>query len=53
MGGYVACMGKRRGAYTVLVGKHDKRMPLGIPRRRRVGNIKMDLHEVKCGHGLD
>ena len=37
----------RRG---VLVGKPEGRRPLGRPRRRRVGNIRMDLQEVECGH---
>jgi hypothetical protein len=47
--GHVACMGKRRGAYKVLVGKPDGRRPFGRPRRRWEDNIKMDLHEVKWG----
>ena len=34
IGEYVARMGERRGAYTVLVGKPDETIPLGIPRRR-------------------
>jgi hypothetical protein len=38
--GHVARMGERRGAYKVLVGKPEGRRPLGIPRRRWVGNIK-------------
>jgi hypothetical protein len=36
-------MGNRRGAYRVLVGKPDRRRPLGRPRRRWEDNIKMDL----------
>jgi hypothetical protein len=36
-------MGKRRGAYRVLVGKWEGRRPLGGPRRRWKNNIKMDL----------
>ena len=35
--------------YRVLVGKPEGRRPLGRPRRRWEGNIKMDLHEVGCG----
>jgi hypothetical protein len=31
---YVACMGERRGAYRVLVGKPERRKPLGKSRRR-------------------
>jgi len=30
------------------VGKPEGKRPLGIPRRRRVDNIKMDLPEVGC-----
>jgi hypothetical protein len=36
-------MGERRGAYGVLVGKPEKRRPLGRPRCRREDNIKIDL----------
>ena len=39
--GHVAHMGKRRGAYRILVGR-----PLGRPRHRWWGDIKMDLQEV-------
>ena len=34
--------------YRVLVGKHEGKRPLGIPRRRWGANIKMDLQEVGC-----
>jgi hypothetical protein len=44
--GHVACMGERRGAYTILVGKPKGKRQLGKPRRRREGNIKMDLQAV-------
>ena len=43
---YVARMGKRRGAYRVLVGKPKGRRPLGRPKRRWEDNIKMGLPEV-------
>ena len=46
--GHVACMGEER--YRVLVGKPEGRRPLGRPRRRWVGNIRMDLQEVGCGY---
>jgi hypothetical protein len=36
-------MGERRGAYRVLVGKHEGKRPLGRPRYRWEDNIKMDL----------
>jgi len=48
--GYVACMGEERGVYRVLVGKLEGKRPLGRPRRRWVGNIRMDLQEVGCGY---
>jgi hypothetical protein len=32
-----------RGAYRVLVGKYEGRIPLGRPRSRREDNIKTDL----------
>jgi hypothetical protein len=50
--GHVACMGKRRGVYRVLVGKREGKRPLGRPRRRRGNNIKMGHQEVGCG-GMD
>jgi len=34
--------------YRVLVRKPEGRRPLGRPRRRWVGNIRMDLQEVGC-----
>jgi hypothetical protein len=43
---------KRRGAYRVLVGKHEEKRPLGKPRRRWEDNIKMDVKEVGWG-GMD
>jgi len=48
--GHVALMGVERGVYRVLVGKPEGRRPLGIPRRRWVDNIRMDLQEVGCGY---
>jgi hypothetical protein len=47
--GHVACSGKRRGLYRVLVGKPEGKRPLGRPRRIWEDNIKMDLNEVGCG----
>ena len=48
--GHVARMGEERGVYRVLVGKPEGKRPLGIPRRRRVDNIRTDLQEVGCGY---
>jgi len=39
-------MGKGRGVYRVLVGKPERKRPLGRPRRRWEDNIKMHLQEV-------
>jgi hypothetical protein len=44
--GHVARMGEKRNAYRILVGKPEVKRPLGIPRRRWVDNIKMDLREI-------
>ena len=50
--GHVARMGKDRGAYRVLVGKSEGKIPLGRTRRRLEDNIKMDLQGVVCA-GMD
>jgi hypothetical protein len=42
---HVARMGAKRNAYRIFVGKPEGKRPLGSPRRRWVGNIKMDLRE--------
>jgi hypothetical protein len=41
--GYVAQIGEPRNVYRILVGKPERKRPLGRPRRRWVDNIKMDL----------
>ena len=51
-GGHVALVCDRRDVYMVLVGKPEEKRPLGSPRRRWEGNIKMDFQEVGCG-GMD
>jgi hypothetical protein len=52
--GHVARMGENRNAYRLLVEKSEGRRPLGRPRRRWLGNIKMDLLEIGLGWcGLD
>jgi hypothetical protein len=51
--GHVARTGEGRSAYRILVGRSEGRRPLGRPRRIWEDNIKMDLQEVGCGHGLD
>ena len=47
--GHVARMGEGRGVHRVLVGKPERKRPLGRPRRRWEDNIKMDLLEVGGG----
>jgi hypothetical protein len=44
--GHVECMGKGEVfVYRVLVGRPDRKRPLGRPRRRWEYNIKMDLRD--------
>ena len=52
MGWACGLYGVERGAYRVLVGKPEGKRPLGRPRRRWVDNIRMDLQEVGCAHGI-
>jgi len=46
MVGQVACMGKKRGAYRVMVEKPEEKTQLGRPGLRWEDNIKMDLQEL-------
>ena len=46
--GHVARMGEEREVYRVLVGKPERKRPLGRRRRRWVDNIRMDLQGVGC-----
>jgi hypothetical protein len=46
-------MEERRGIYRFLVRKSEGKRPNGRPRCRWEDNIKMDLQEVRWGHGLD
>jgi hypothetical protein len=47
--GHVAQTGEGRNLYRVLVGKPEGKRPLGRPRRRWEGGIKMDLGEIRWG----
>ena len=47
----IARMEEGRGVHEVLVGKPEGNRPLGRPRLRWEGNIKMDLQEVGRGCG--
>jgi hypothetical protein len=35
-----------RNAYSVLMGKRERKRPLGIPRHRWEDNIRMDAREI-------
>jgi hypothetical protein len=39
-------MGEERKVYKVLVGKPEGKRPLGRPRRRWEGRIRMNLREI-------
>jgi len=53
MGGACSTCGER-GVFRVLMGKPERKRPLGRHRRRWEHNIKMDLQVVGCGgDGLD
>jgi hypothetical protein len=45
-------MGEMRVLYRILVREPDGKRPLGRPRWRWEGNIKMDLQGVGC-RGMD
>ena len=47
--GHVARMGGERGLYRGLVGKPERKRPLGRRRRRCEDNIKMDLQKAGWG----
>jgi hypothetical protein len=50
----MACVGGRRGAYRVLMGRPEGRQPVGKPRHRWEDNIRMDFQDMGWGdHGLD
>jgi hypothetical protein len=52
--GIVLCStyGEKRNAYKILMGKPERKRPLGGPRRRLEDNIKIDLKDVGWG-GVD
>jgi hypothetical protein len=50
--GHVARMGEKKNVYRLLMGKPERKRPLGRPRHRWVkwvNNIRMDLEEVGWG----
>ena len=52
MGGACSTMEDTRGVYRVLVGKPERKRPLGRPKHRWENDIKLDLQEVGC-RGVD
>jgi hypothetical protein len=44
---HAACMGERRNAYSISIGKPEAKRPHGRPRRKWEYNIKMDLKEIR------
>jgi hypothetical protein len=52
LAGQVARRGEKRNAYRILVGKAERKGPLGRPRCRYVYNIKMNLRAIGWG-GMD
>jgi hypothetical protein len=39
-------MGERRTAYRILVGKPERKRPLGRPRQRWMDNIKINFRKI-------
>jgi hypothetical protein len=46
LAGHIARMRGKRNTYRLLVEKPEGKRPLGIPRRKWVDNIRMDLGQV-------
>jgi hypothetical protein len=44
--GNVTCMGGRRNAYKILVGKPKRKRPHGRPSSSGEDNVKIDLREI-------
>jgi hypothetical protein len=40
-------MGEKRNMYRLLLGKPERKRPLGRPRRSWIDNIKLDLLEIE------
>jgi hypothetical protein len=52
MGRTCSTNGEKRNACMLLVGKPERKRPLGRPRYRWVNNIKMNLGERMRWYGL-
>jgi hypothetical protein len=46
---YAACIGEKRNAYRILMGKPEGKRPQGRPRCRWEDNIKMYFGEIEWG----
>jgi hypothetical protein len=46
VGGTCGTNGRKRNVYRLLIGKLERKRPLGRPRRRWIGNIKIGLNVV-------
>jgi hypothetical protein len=49
---HVARIGAKRNTYRILVGKPERNIPLDVPKRMWVDNIKIYLREIVWG-GMD
>jgi hypothetical protein len=50
---HLAGMGEERKLYMVLVGKSERKRPLGKPKCRWEDGIRIDCREIGWGRGLD
>jgi hypothetical protein len=51
---HLAKIGEKRNAYSILMGKPERKRPLQKPRHTWADNIKIDLKRDKMGcYGLD
>jgi len=48
VGGECSAYAEGRGVYRIMMGKPERKRPLGRPRRRWDDYIKMELQEVGC-----
>jgi hypothetical protein len=49
MGRACSTKGEKRSSYRILVGKPERKRPLGSPRRRWLDNIKTVLRKRELG----
>jgi hypothetical protein len=50
--GHAARIGQIKTAYRILIGKYERKRPVGRPRHTWEDNIKMNLQELGC-KGVD